>query len=204
MQSNLAIIQKLNAEKPQEQQLFEMANQIIETTQRHAILVSDRDIKQKLDGIIDAVGAVLKEVIKESTQPEVLKQHVAQLQIAACKLPKSMQQKSSLNSVSLNVAKACLFILTFSLAASLGMMFYAGYHAFLTLELVTNYLVGMTAFELIPVGTLGLISFGLYKNHEENESEVTDLQQKVAQFGEAALKDADEVDEQSKLETVSL
>lgn len=190
----------------EQQKIFDLAEQIIQACRQQASSVQDEKLKGQLADIIDGVGVILIDTIDKSLDKDKIRRNVATLQVAACKLPLSMQQKASLNSVSLAIIKACLFILAFSVAASLGVMFHAWYNSYLTLEVFSNYVVGMTAFEIIPFSALGLFSFGMYKVNPMPEStKVTELQEDVAEFGRTILTElGEEIVEDPELEEPTL
>ena len=149
--------------------------------------VTDEELKRKLDEIIDGTAAILIDVVNQVSEGDALKQKVAALQVSACKLPRSLHQQASLSSLALKVANACLFILAFSLAVCLGAAFHSWFFSSLTLDMVIEILVNLVAYEVIPVGTLGLFAYHLSQKDDKAAYNAEGLQADIAQFGENAL-----------------
>ena len=169
--SNLLVLTKLNKNKAVEQNVVEQANLVIEQCRIRLSLVNDEDVKRKLNLLISQTGDILRSLI-EKDKPDDIKEKVYSLQMNALSLPSKLQRKTSLNAVSLNVVKACVFLLAFSLALCLGAVFHAWYYAYLTMEVFLNAVVNLLAFDAIPVASLGLFAYSIYQSTNEQEKDV--------------------------------
>jgi hypothetical protein len=151
------------------------AAEIIRICQLKLAVLTAEDEKQKLNHIIQLVSGLLR--FPNANQ-------VRELQTTALTLPSQFQEGTNLTSVSLKVSMACIFILAFTAALAAGFAFQAWYYTYLTANVLVDYLVMAAASVGIPIGGLGLFSFGVYCSTGRFSAEMRRLQNEISTFCE--------------------
>lgn len=157
------------------------ADAIVTVCRAKIVVVTDDALKQELLELIDATTCVLK-AIREKKSPDEITQHCIDLQAISLRIPNQLPEKNTLASTSLNIAQACLYVLGFSIAISLGAVFHAWYFAYLTLKLFLNCFVNAMSWIGIPAMTLGLMSFGIYRSQGGETKTIPELRADIQQF----------------------
>ena len=165
------------------------ANKIIQQCREKLVIVTDDDIKKKLNAIIEDTTALLAASLHNKPAEAILS-HSHKLQTDALLLPTQLQQQSRLSNMGKGIAKASVFILALSVSIAVGSAFYAMYLSVLTAKMVVDALALTLSTIGIPAATLGLFAYGLQRadKQKKQSDEVSDLQNDIDAFCETATK----------------
>ena len=166
------------------------AKSIVEQCRIKLALVTDEQVKKSLSDIIMYTADVLNALSKKDS-PDELMEECKDLERVALTLPNHIQEKNTLGSMSHGIAKACLFVIAFSAAISVGFAFHAWYFAYLTGQVFLDYTVSALSFIGIPAASLGLFAHSIYRTENKKSKDINGLQEEVHSFCQFAVKTYD-------------
>lgn len=202
---NYRLLNKHSSRPISDKEFIKNANQIIQQCQIKLSIIKDEDVKTKLNNIIAAIYQIMQiipEIQKNENDMKVsIKEHNSNLKFYALSLPPETQQRNTIASLSYSIAKACICILIFSFGIALGFMFQAWYFSYLSLKLMTDYLVVSLAAIGIPAVVMGAFAYGMHRTQKHYIKEFIDLQTDIADICEQirAIENTEKINAQQSI-----
>lgn len=173
----------------QHEELIRKGIKIIESCQHLLSVIQNPETKKHLETIIVQMRYCLRNTrVTVSDAHRLNMKNLLNKMCDTVLLLHDLPQERNLASMSIFLAKLCLFIVVLSLACFIGHMVYTAYFSELSLNYFLDTLVSLSAYDLIPSGVVGIFSFLLGRLQSRESVQISCLKSDIATFCKATAE----------------